>query len=175
EIHNHPTNFKHKIFSMKITIEQSNQLKGIAILMMLVLHLFNTLEYKGLFTPLVFIGDKPLIYYISLFCDACVPIFAFVSGYGLFFKYRQNPSAYGRLNLGRIKKVYINLAIVILFFPVILGAIFGDPKYPGSLLKLMLNLTAIDVSYNGAWWFFTIYILFILTSKFWFRLIDKLN
>lgn len=64
---------------MQITLQKSNQLKSIAILMMLCLHLFNR-DHHGLFTPLVFIGQQPLSYYISLFSDACVPIFAFVSG-----------------------------------------------------------------------------------------------
>ena len=62
---------------MELTQTQTNNSKGIAILMMLCLHLFNTLNYQGLFVPLIFIGDKPLVYYISLFCDCCVPIYCF--------------------------------------------------------------------------------------------------
>jgi surface polysaccharide O-acyltransferase-like enzyme len=68
---------------MEISIQKTNQLKSVAILMMLCLHLFNQ-DYHGLFQPLLFVGSQPLSYYVSLFCDACVPIFAFVSGYGLF-------------------------------------------------------------------------------------------
>jgi len=71
---------------MKITLRQTSHLKAIAILMMLGLHLFNR-DYSGLFQPLIFVGKEPLSYYISLFCDACVPIFAFVSGYGLYYSY----------------------------------------------------------------------------------------
>ncbi len=70
----------------EISIKQSNQLKAIAILMMVFLHLFNR-GYEGLFEPVIFIGTRPLSFYISLFCDACVPIFAFVSGYGLYYKF----------------------------------------------------------------------------------------
>ena len=54
---------------MPITLQKSNQLKSIAILMMLFLHLFNR-DYTGLFQPLLFVGNQPLSYYISLFCDA---------------------------------------------------------------------------------------------------------
>ena len=92
---------------MPITIQKSNQLKVIAILMMLGLHLFNR-DYKGLFMPLVFIGEQPLTYYISLFCDACVPIFAFVSGYGLYYKYIQTKTEFRKGNYVRLKKLYIN-------------------------------------------------------------------
>jgi len=159
---------------MPITIQKSNQLKSIAILMMLCLHLFNR-DYKELFQPLVFIGNQPLSYYISLFSDACVPIFAFVSGYGLYFKFRQKKQSYYSDNLTRLKKLYLNYWIIILLFPVILGLVLGFDGYPGSWFKLILNVTAIDPSYNGASWFLTTYILFVLTSGLWFTLLEKLN
>lgn len=159
---------------MKITIQQSNHLKAIAILMMLYLHLFNR-DYIGLFQPLVLIGTQPLSYYISLFCDACVPIFAFVSGYGLYYKYIQNKSAYKKDNINRVKKIYINYWIILLLFAVILGLILGKEGYPGDPIKILLNITGLDPSYNGAWWFFTIYVFFVFTSDFWFRLIDVIK
>lgn len=158
-----------------ISIQQSNHLKSIAILMMLCLHLFNTLNYKGLFEPLLYIGSKPLIYYVSLFCDACVPIFAFVSGYGLYFKYLQNQTIYRKDNLRRLKKMYLNYWIIIFLFPVGLGFLLGKENYPGSIIKLLGNLSAVVTSYNGAWWFFTIYILFVITSSLWFQLFSKIH
>lgn len=142
--------------------------------MMLFLHLFNR-DYNGLFQPMVFIGSQPLSYYISLFCDACVPIFAFVSGYGLYVKFRQDPQGYAYANGTRVKKLYLNFWIIVILFVVILGFFLGAEGYPGSVQKLLLNLTAIDTSYNGAWWFLTVYILFVLTSAFWFRLLERLN
>lgn len=159
---------------MIISIQKSNQLRAIAILMMLCLHLFNK-NYRGLFEPLVFIGKSPLSYYLSLFCDACVPIFAFVSGYGLYFKYQIDKKEYSKQNFSRIKKLYINYWVVLFLFAVLLGFILKKDGYPGDLIKFILNGLGLDTSYNGAWWFFTIYILFVLTSSFWFRLLDILN
>jgi len=159
---------------MEISVRQSNQLKSIAILMMLCLHLFNR-DYKGLFEPLLFIGKQPLTYYISLFCDACVPIFAFVSGYGLYYKFVQNKTVFVKDNVIRLKKLYINYWIIILIFPIIIGLILKIPGYPGSWDKFLVNFFGVDTSYNGAWWFFTVYVLFVLTSRFWFSITDKLN
>lgn len=159
---------------MSISLQKSNQLKSIAILMMLCLHLFNQ-DDKGLFTPLVFIGQQPLSYYISLFSDACVPIFAFVSGYGLYSSYRNNQRGYLKKNTIRTKKLYLRYWIILLLFVVVLGFSLGKEGYPGSWQKFMLNFTGIMTSYNGAWWYFTIYILFIFTSRFWFRLLEKGN
>lgn len=142
--------------------------------MMLFLHLFNR-DYKGLFEPLLFIGKQPLTYYISLFCDACVPIFAFVSGYGLYYKYMQNNTVFVKDNFTRLKKLYLNYWIIILIFPVIIGLLIDFSGYPGSWGRLLLNFSGINPNYNGAWWFFTVYVLFVLTSKFWFSILNKLN
>jgi len=157
-----------------ISLQKSNQLKAIAILMMLCLHLFNR-DYQELFQPVLFIGAQPLSYYISLFCDACVPVFAFVSGYGLYYKYSKEKQIYKKGNVIRLQKLYINYWVVLLLFAVLLGFILGKEGYPGSWVKFLLNFTGLDPSYNGAWWFFTTYVLFVLTSSFWFRLLDWLN
>ena len=159
---------------MQISIQQSKHLQAVAILMMLFLHLFNR-SHENLFSPLLFIGDLPLSYYISLFCDSCVPIFAFVSGYGLYYKYLNNKGSFNRDNLLRLKKMYINYWVVLLLFAVILGLLLSKEGYPGDLMKFLGNVTAFNPSYNGAWWFFTIYVLFILTSRFWFYLLDKIH
>ena len=66
--------------------EESQALKGVAILFMLGLHLFNTLDYGTLYKPLIYIGEYPLIYYVSFIFDSCVPIYCFCSGYALYLK-----------------------------------------------------------------------------------------
>lgn len=156
---------------MLITLRQSNQLKAIAILMMVCLHLFNR-DYVGLFQPLIFVKGGPLSYYISLFWDACVPILAFVSGFGLYYKFSQNSENYISGNLLRIKRLYLNYWIILVLF-VSLGWMLDKEGYPGDLSKVILNVTGIEPSYNGAWWFFTIYILFVIKSNFWFRILDR--
>jgi hypothetical protein len=143
--------------------------------MMLFLHLFNTLDYQGLFEPLIYIGSKPFVYYLSLFCDACVPVFAFVSGYGLYFKYQQNQSTYWKDNGNRLKKLYVNYWIILLFFPLGLGLLLNKEGYPGSLCTFIGNGSGLFTSYNGAWWFFTIYILFVVSSSLWFELFNLIN
>lgn len=142
--------------------------------MMLCLHLFNR-DFEGLFEPLIFIGNVPLSYYISLFCDVCVPIFAFVSGYGLFFKFQQASTSYQKSNLIRIGRLYINYWIILILFVIILGLFLSRFDYLGDVDKFLLNFTAIKTSYNGAWWFLTIYILFVLSSSFWFNLLLRIN
>ena len=65
---------------------QGSITKGIAILFMLLLHLFCTKTYKGLYTLILFIEDIRLVYYLALFGDCCVAICCFCRGY-LYDKY----------------------------------------------------------------------------------------
>lgn len=157
---------------MEMTAAQTNNTKGLAILMMLCLHLFNR-PYEGLFTPLVFVGKLPLSYYISLVCDCCVAIYCFCSGYGLYIGFKRDKENYARKNYIRIFKLFVNYWIVLLIFAVIFGFIFNKEGYPGSLLKFLLNFSALESSYNGAWWFFRIYVFLVLTSPLIFWIVEK--
>lgn len=157
---------------MEISVKQSNQLKVLAIFMMLGLHLFN-INFEGNYTPVLFVGGQPLIFYVSYFFDICVPVFAFVSGYGLYSKYAKDRKSYPSENKERLKKLYLNLWVIILIFPIITGSILQTPRMPGSMAELLLNLTAIKVSYSPIWWYFTTYVLLVITSPFLFYVVAK--
>ena len=101
---------------MELSKKEVKITKGIAILFMLLLHLFCTKTYEGLFTPSIFIGNTPLIYYFALFGDCCVAIYCFCSGYGLFLSYENNNTNYNKNNRIRILKLYINTWIVLFLF-----------------------------------------------------------
>lgn len=70
---------------MKLSIDDSNALKGIAILMMLWHHLFY--YSNGSFND-IYINGYGLAKTSALACKVCVAIFVFVSGYGLMEKYK---------------------------------------------------------------------------------------
>lgn len=161
---------------MEFTKKQISITKGVAILFMLLLHLFCTKEYGGLFTPLIMIGDTPLIYYLALFGDMCVAIYCFCSGYGLMIGYKNNKENYFRKNMIRILKLYINFWIILFLFVVVLGPIMGRADvYPGSIKSFILTFTAIDPAYNGAWWFLTTYIILVLISLYINKVVSKYN
>lgn len=161
---------------MELTKNQIKMTKGIAILFMLLLHLFCTKEYEGLYTPLIFIGDIPLVYYLALFGDCCVAIYCFCSGYGLIISYKNNKENYIKNNLMRIFKLYINFWIILFIFVVILGPIMGQGEsYPGTFKNFILAFTALDPTYNGAWWFFTTYIILVLISPIINNMVVKYN
>ncbi|MGL5352211.1 MAG: acyltransferase family protein, partial [Clostridium sp.] len=161
---------------MELTKNQVNRTKGIAILFMLLLHLFCTRNYSGLFQPLIMVGEVPLVYYFALFGDCCVAIYCFCSGYGLFISYKSDKSNYIRNNFIRIFKLYINYWIILFIFVILIGFIMGKSNiYPGSFKTFILTFSAIDTAYNGAFWFITTYIILVLISPSINKIVIKGN
>ncbi|WP_230322501.1 MULTISPECIES: hypothetical protein [Bacillus] len=93
---------------MEISKNDTKMLKGVAILFMLLLHLFCRKEVNGLYETFPIINGVPLVYYIGLFGDACVPIYCFVSGYGLFKVHSREQTSNVMKNFTRIFKLLIN-------------------------------------------------------------------
>lgn len=161
---------------MELTRNQIKITKGVAILFMLLLHLFCTKNYEGLYSPILFIGQVPLMYYLALFGDCCVAIYCFCSGYGLLISYKNNKDKYIKNNLTRIFKLYINYWIILFIFVLIIGPLMGmGDSYPGSLKKFLLSFIAIEPAYNGAWWFLTTYIILVLISPIINKFVIKYN
>ena len=161
---------------MELMKNQIKETKGIAIVFMLLLHLFCTKEYKDLYTPILFIDDIPLVYYLALFGDCCVAIYCFCSGYGLIISYKNNKEKYLKNNIIRILKLYINYWIILFLFVVLLGPIIGKTNiYPGDFKTFILTFIAISPAYNGAWWFFTTYIILVLVSPIINKMIIRYN
>lgn len=160
--------------AVELNKNQVSITKGIAILFMLLLHLFCTKNYNGLFQPIIMIGETPLIYYLALFGDCCVTIYCFCSGYGLMYSYEKNPIYYKQNNLIRILRLYLNFWVILVLFVLILGPMLGmGNQYPGNFKQFYLTFTAINPAYNGAWWFLTTYILLVLSSTLLNKAIKK--
>lgn len=139
----------------ELTKNQILEIKGMAILFMLLLHLFCTKNYFGLFQPLIYVGKYPLIYYLALFGDCCVAIYCFCSGYGLMYNYINNYENYNISNKKRVFNLYLKYWIIFTLFVIIIGNfILNKEGYPGSLKNIILTLTGISPGYNGTWWFF---------------------
>ena len=79
-------------------------MKGIAIVIMLFHHMYLSQDrFEGLnvvFTP--FSADR--IMYLCRTFKICVPIYAFISGYGLYLSYRKNNSTPGKWTAKRLIK-----------------------------------------------------------------------
>lgn len=161
---------------MELSKNDTKVLKGLGIILMVLLHLFARKDVNGLYETFPLINDVPLAYYIGLLGDACRPIYLFVTGYAFFIMINKtkNEEIWGK-NVKRIFKLFINYwTVFILFVP--LGFLIGSKQtFTPSITNFLLNLFGLSNSYNGAWWFLQIYIIFVLISPILIRIVRKQN
>ena len=70
-------------------------LKGIAISMMLWLHLFSNIEIiEECEHSLLFLNGKPLVYVLTKIASCCVPLYIFLGGYGLAKTYQNKKKSF---------------------------------------------------------------------------------
>jgi hypothetical protein len=153
--------------------EQTTMLKGIAILMMLFLHLFSNPGFADTTTPLLWIGGIP---FATIFTRACGPVgfFLVCSGYGLAYAHLHSKLSY-KSQLKRIIKLYLNYWLILSIF-VGLGSIFISEYYPGSLRMFIENFSGWNTDgYNHPAWFLLPYCALCLTSPVIFRIVDKIG
>ncbi len=148
-----------------ISKKQSAVLQGVAILMMVYHHLFSfAVEYDSLL-PFM---QADTARKIAWLCKLCVGIFAFVSGYGMYYvMQRQDGERFGgrllaqyRESLRRIARLYGKMWLVLAVYMVLFFGILKQPFMPEQFPG---NLTAFNPTYNGAWWYVEQYGKILLT------------
>ena len=151
-----------------ITKKQSAVLQGVAIWMMIYHHLYSFAVEYGSLLPFL---QAETVQRIAWFCKLCVGIFSFVSGYGMYCVMDRQPRErfWGRLAeeyrsvLARILKLYGKLWLVLLIYMLI---IFGIMRLPFDASQLLGNITALDPTYNGTWWYVEQYAKMLLVLPF---------
>lgn len=149
-----------------LTKQNTLQIKGVAILCMIIYHLFAFPERLPNYICIDWFGSS-----ITKAFQICVPIYLFMAGYGLQCTYQNKHTKWYDI-LNRIKKTYKSFWWVALPF-IILGIIVNYYHIDslGGLEELILNIIGVKCSYNGEWWFFSLYIELLILFYF----ISKLN
>ena len=152
--------------------ETSTIIKGIAILMMLFYHLFGRDDLGDLCTPLLYIGNTPLVKYLS---NACYPVsfFMILSGYGLTYCYKRNQLSLS-IQSKRILKLYVHYWLILLIF-VTIGHFIKPDVYPNDLIHVLANIVGIRCTYNGETWFLLPYAIISLLSWWIIDFVYHLN
>lgn len=155
-----------------LSIQDTNVLKGIAIVLLLIHHLFG--ERNGLYDDVHIYKDYYLVNQIGIFSKLCVSIFVFLSGYGLMIQADEKGSANNLKHyyIHRFKKLYLNYWIIWLcFVPIsyfVFDFTFQDAYHSKVLLHLIVDLLGIhniffesvgQYSYNPTWWFYSCIII----------------
>ncbi|CNH97865.1 Acyltransferase family [Yersinia pekkanenii] len=155
---------------MLFTRNETNYIKGIAIILMLMHHLF---AFPERIPPDVnIINSFPFITwdidnFIASFGKICVAMFLFISGYGYSFK---NKISF-KYSFNKLKKLYFSYWLVfIIFIPI--GFLFVNNDWDDSSpIKLAKNIIGVSSDYNGEWWFIRLYVVYVLALP----IISRLN
>lgn len=143
---------------MNLTKDHSIQIKGAAILCMMLFHLFGFPERIS--TSAWWMG-MPIIKALQI----CVPIYLFMAGYGLQCVAKKEGITW-RIIGKRLKKLYLSFWWVAVPF-ITIGCIIG--YYAFNAETVFYNLLGLTASCNGEWWFFSLYaellVLFYFISK----------
>lgn len=159
---------------MEFTKYDSQMAKGIAIIGMVMLHLFCRLGELP-YSPLIWLGDIPLVYYLGLLGDMCVPIFCFCSGYAHYLLSEEFAKEYKNRIPKKLLRFICNYWLVVVLFSTV-GLILGKQDIiPKSLSEFLGNIFLYNMSYNGAWWFVLTYIILLLLSPILIKLTQKVN
>ncbi|MBD5483133.1 MAG: acyltransferase [Lachnospiraceae bacterium] len=160
-----------------MTKKQSAIMQGVAIWMMLYHHLYSYVtEYESVL-PFM---QPDVVRRIAWFCKICVGIFAFVSGYGMYYGMERQPRErfFGRMFaeyrcvLLRILKLYGKLWLVLLIF---MCVFFGILKRPFTPELFWGNLTAFNPTYNAAWWYVEQYAKMLLVLPLFDLLLTRFD
>lgn len=127
------------------------------------------------YTPLVWIGNTPLVYFIGLFGDLCVPIFCFCSGYAQALLYEKEKRQYASQSGIRLIKFLSNYWIILIIFSLIGLLSKCDENIPGTLKDFLGNAFLFRFSYNGAWWFVLTYCFLVLLTPLFIKIVYHLH
>ena len=175
---------KNSIEPLKLSLNDTQVLKGVALLLLLCHHCW----YTGEGFDDVFVYGKPIFKQIGIFGKLCVSLFVFLSGYGLTIGAIKNNGVGNIMHFYRKRyvKLMINYWLIWLLF-VPLGVFFFDRSFPSVygdnyVFKALADFFGVHSivignvhGYNSTWWFYSCIILFYLFypliwkyRKFWF-------
>ena len=142
-------------------------MKGVAILLMIFLHLFNQQANVELCHNLIVIDGSRLVLLLSRASNP-VAFFLVLGGYGLYKVFEKGD----KHRYTRILKLLIHYWIILAIF-VTIGHFINPAKYPGGVMKILSNISGYQTTYNGEMWFLLPYIVLSLLSPWLFRLFAR--
>ena len=161
---------------------EANLIKGIAIILMLVHHLFGFPEWiddGNMYTGITVHGIV-LEQAFAEFCKICVGLYAFTTGYAIFVNHKQYAKWSGRLH--KMLKFLLQYWVVMVLF-LIAGVLLKEPLPTFQIF--ILQCFGIHTATGFAWssyagihpgfaWYVTFYLLFLLLSPLLCKL-SKVN
>lgn len=160
---------------------ETKQMYGIAILMMLCLHLFRAADPTNYFSILNIVFGKNALLYIANFCGICVAIYAFITGYGFSEYSKRKKFWYSSSDFKELSRYIIKHIVGLyrkywLVFLIFVPFGYLTKSYDGYGIKtIVLSLLGLDSSFCGAWWYVWQYVVLCTVFPLIMILFDVLD
>ena len=172
-----------RTYKLNLSLKDTNALKGIALLLLLLHHLFYI--QRGLWNDIHLYNGHYLVNELGIFGKLCVAIFVFLSGYGLTIQANKSHKIQlGEFYKRRFSKLYLNYWFIWLIF-VPIGILFFQRTFDSVYInhiweKLFIDIAGLSFAcgfygYNATWWFYSCIIILYLLFPFLYRLLGKYN
>lgn len=158
--------------------DESIMVKGLAILSMLLLHLFCAKGSEVQGTPLLWVNSEtPFVYFFGYISNICVDLFSLCAGYAqmmIYCKKERNSRAYYKNALVKIVQLLTLSWLVVILFSLI-GVIIGKGEtVPGSVASVLANMFLLK-NINGTWWYLNSYLLLLLAAIPFFKGLSRIK
>lgn len=149
--------------------DETQIIKGLAILMMLWLHLFMNLDIANTCCNVFFIGDLPFSNFLSKACNP-LDLYLLLGGYGLYCVYLKGKD---KRRFSRILKLFIHYWIILLLLVPIIFFFSSKDITLGSAFNIIKNITAFRVTWDEPCWFLFPYSIISLSYPLLFYCLDR--
>lgn len=162
--------------------EDTNILKGVALILLLIHHLFY--HPNDGYNDIQLVGDHYIANSVAIWSKLCVSIFVFLSGYGLTIGAIKSNGVQNvtRFYWHRFVKLLMNYWFIwLMFVPisvVCFGRTFADAYGSHIITKLIFDFFGIincfgQYGYNPTWWFYSCIIVLYLLFPLFYKLLCK--
>ena len=115
----------------------------------------------------------PLLYYIGWLCSICAPTYCICNGYAHYKQGDSNGLTKNRI-VKRLFKFYVSYSIAVLVVTLV-GVLMHSSIIPSTPWKFISNLLILSWSYTGIWWYAFIYVVYVLLSPLFYKMLNKWN
>lgn len=154
------------------TKENTLEAKGVAIMLMVMHHLFaypNRVT-SGAYQSILHIGNFRMDMFLAGFGNICIGMYLFLSGIGAFHKYK-NKNKYDFSDSFRVIRVFFVRYWLIFLIFVPIGFHFFQVKFHWS--EFLLNFFCLRSTYNREWWFVSLYLELMLIFPLYRKVVDR--
>ena len=167
----------------KFTADDTKVIKGVAIVLMLMHHLwsFSDRIAGGELKSFITYSGVPLVEFLGDFGKICVSLFFFLGGYGIYVSSKKKEIDV----IAKVKALFVQYwKVFLIFIPIAFIFFRNQPYYCDdieiftaynhfNLTEFIQNFLGLGHSYNREWWFLRSYVIAILTFPLLKKVCDK--